>query len=456
MNILKVVGHYDWGADCKTLLSLYRSLIQSKLDYGSIVYGSARPSYRKMLEPIQNQSLRICLGAFRTSPAESLCVEAHVAPLDIRRVQLGLQYALKQKTQPDNPTHQCIFSRLYEEKFHSRPTSVKPFSMRYDIYNIGIDLDVLCQTGTPAFPPWIYSPPVIDLSLTQYKKDTTNPLFFKQQYYELREKYIDYRAIFTDGSKIEDRVASAAVVEDRTFVRRLPNRSSTYSAELTAISLAFNYISTSEDSKFIIFSDCLSCLQSFQGFNLTNPLLQEVINQFLTLTHKTIVMAWIPGHVGIPGNEQVDQLAKAALDLAYTNSSVPHSDFKSVIKSYTTQLWQSQWDVAANNKLHYIKPILGSRALTSRKSRREEMVLARLRIGHTYLTHSYLLRGEPPPECISCQETLTVKHILLHCVEFNHIRQHYFNCTDMKELFDQTDPTVILDFIKAIGLLYQM
>lgn len=456
MNILKVVGHYDWGADSQTLLSLYRVLIQSKLDYGSIIYGSARPSYRKMLEPIQNQSLRICLGAFRTSPADSLCVEANVAPLDLRRIQLGLQYALKQKTQPENPAHQCIFSTLYEEKFHSRPTSVKPFSIRYDLQNIGIELDALCQTGTPGFPPWLYTPPVIDLSLAQYKKDKTSPLFFKQQYYELREKYIDYREIFTDGSKIEDRVASAAVVEGIIFVRRLPNRSSIYSAELTAISLALNYISTSRDRKFIILSDCLSCLQSFQGFNLTNPLLQEVINQFLTLKHKTVAMAWIPGHVGIPGNEQVDYVAKAALDLPYINSSVPYLDFKGAVRGYTKQLWQDQWDLATDNKLHYIKPILGSRALTSHQSRREEIVLARLRIGHTYLTHSYLLKGEPPPECIACQEPLTVKHILLYCVDFNHIRSQYFNCTDIKELFDKTDPTTILDFIKAIGLFYQI
>ena len=456
INILKVVGHYDWGADCKTMLSLYRSLIQSKLDYGSVVYGSARPSYRRMLEPIQNQSLRICLGAYRTSPAESLCVEANVAPLDIRRLQLGLQYALKLKTQLNNPAHQCTFSPLYEEKFNSRPTAISPFGIRVNLQDTGIDLDVLCQSGIPAFAPWLYTPPVIDLSLAQYKKDTTSPLFFRQLYYELRAKYYGYTAIFTDGSKIDDRVASAAVADDRLFVRRLPDRSSIYSAELTAISLAFSHISTSNYTKFIVLSDCLSCLQSFQGFKFTNPLLQDVIGQLLTLTGKNIVMAWIPGHVGIPGNELVDHMAKSALDLPYSNSKVPHTDFKGAIKSHAIKLWQNQWDNAVDNKLHSIKPVLGSNALTFRKSRREEMVLAHLRIGHTYLTHSYLLRGEPPPECISCQEPLTVQHILLHCVDFNHVRPHFFTCTNMKELFAKTDPTTVLNFVKAIGLFYKM
>jgi len=50
----------------------------SKLDYGCIVYGSACGSYLRMLDPIQNHALRLCLGAYRTSPASSLCVEANV------------------------------------------------------------------------------------------------------------------------------------------------------------------------------------------------------------------------------------------------------------------------------------------------------------------------------------------------------------------------------------------
>ena len=45
MNLLRVVAHTDWGADRKVLLHLYRTIVRSKLDYGSIVYGSARESY---------------------------------------------------------------------------------------------------------------------------------------------------------------------------------------------------------------------------------------------------------------------------------------------------------------------------------------------------------------------------------------------------------------------------
>ena len=91
-DILKVLSSSDWGGDRTVLLNLYRSLIRSKLDYGSIVYGSARKSYLKSLDTIHHQGLRLALGAFRTSPIESLYAESNEPSLYIRREKLSLQY----------------------------------------------------------------------------------------------------------------------------------------------------------------------------------------------------------------------------------------------------------------------------------------------------------------------------------------------------------------------------
>ena len=88
LNLLKVLSHTDWGADRTVLLQLYRSIIRSKLDYGSIVYGSARKSYLSMLDTVHHQGLRLALGAFRTSPVESLYVEAEEPSLYLRRKKL--------------------------------------------------------------------------------------------------------------------------------------------------------------------------------------------------------------------------------------------------------------------------------------------------------------------------------------------------------------------------------
>ncbi|GFT08235.1 uncharacterized protein TNCV_3481781 [Trichonephila clavipes] len=92
LNILKVLANTRWGADRTSLLRLYRDLIRSKLDYGSVVYSSACKSLLKILDPVNHQALRLCLGAFRTSPVESLYAEAYEPPLDLRRKELFSDY----------------------------------------------------------------------------------------------------------------------------------------------------------------------------------------------------------------------------------------------------------------------------------------------------------------------------------------------------------------------------
>ena len=105
LNLLRVLSNTSWCADRTTLLHLYRSLIRSKLDYGSIVYGSARKSYLQMLDTIHHQGLRLALGAFRTSSVTSLYAEADEPSLHytLRREKLSLQYATRLAANPSNP-----------------------------------------------------------------------------------------------------------------------------------------------------------------------------------------------------------------------------------------------------------------------------------------------------------------------------------------------------------------
>ena len=65
--------------------------------------------------------------------------------------------------------------------------------------------------------------------------------------------------------------------------------------------------------------------------------------------------------------------------------------------------------------------------------RRDELIIHRLRIEHTHLTHAFLLMKEDPPECIHLvvQAPLTVDHILLKSIEFQLIREKYFISTNL-------------------------
>ncbi|GFU13065.1 uncharacterized protein TNCV_1444991 [Trichonephila clavipes] len=92
LNILNVLSNTLWGADRISLLRVYQALILSRLDYGCVVYGSARASVLKRLDTIHHSALKIFSGAFRTSPVTSLYVVCHLPPLEPRRRQSSANF----------------------------------------------------------------------------------------------------------------------------------------------------------------------------------------------------------------------------------------------------------------------------------------------------------------------------------------------------------------------------
>ena len=127
---------------------------------------------------------------------------------------------------------------------------------------------------------------------------------------------------------------------------------------------------------------------------------------------------WVPGRVGIRGNSSADSAAKDALDGDISVELIPFSDPKPRTNKYILELWQSEWDEFPENNLYKIFPALKECIVCPRANRKEETVMARLHIGHSFITHSFLLKDEETPMCIGCDQHLTIEHILLTCSDF--------------------------------------
>jgi len=191
LNLLHVVAHTYWGADQHTLLHLYRSLVRTKLDYGSVVHGSARESYLGMLDPIQKHALRLCLGAFKTSPASSMCVQANEPPPYIRRRMLSIQYSLRTGTSPSNPAYNTVFNAKCKASFSSKLNQIPTLGIRIapELEKIGFKRNTVSLFSIPATPPWLLRHPEIDLSLYSPYKAVTSPEVFKIRFYELCDRF---------------------------------------------------------------------------------------------------------------------------------------------------------------------------------------------------------------------------------------------------------------------------
>ena len=160
----------------------------------------------------------------------------------------------------------------------------------------------------------------------------------------------------------------------------------------------------------------------------------------------------VPGHVGIKGNSIADAAAKKALDHPTTNICIPYSDLKPNINQYIQKIWQESWDLTPNNKLFQIQPRLDSPIPKYYGNRKKETVFSRLQIGHSYFSHSYLLKREDPPHCVACDEPYTVKHVLISCADLLEIRQKYYSVDSLFRLFREISSDIIFDFLKVINL----
>lgn len=174
MNLLKTLAHHKWGADRETLLKLYNAIIRSRLDYGSIVFRNAKPSYLKILDPIQNTAIRIATGALRTSPTVSLQREANQVPLNLRRTQLSLNYLNNLINHPDIPVYNNIFETTNDQTTLQHTLPLHSYIMD-NLVNLNITLPNKSQYSENNIPPWTLKKPKINLKLAKYPQKFNTP-----------------------------------------------------------------------------------------------------------------------------------------------------------------------------------------------------------------------------------------------------------------------------------------
>jgi len=112
---------------------------------------------------------------------------------------------------------------------------------------------------------------------------------------------------------------------------------------------------------FLILSDPLSSLQAIQNIHSDHPLAQSIHILLHTLTNspKEIIFIWIPSHIGIKGNERIDQAAKLALTFPKVakHLAATQSDLTTFLRHLITQSWTQYWQdqESVNNKLGLLK-----------------------------------------------------------------------------------------------------
>jgi hypothetical protein len=114
LNIIKIISYTSWGRDSPTLLIIYKVLIRSKIDYGTILYKNTNIKHLNIIQTELNIAIRLSIGGFKSSPIESIRNITNEIPPGLRKEKLLLLYCVRTKRNTNNPANKAINTYIQE------------------------------------------------------------------------------------------------------------------------------------------------------------------------------------------------------------------------------------------------------------------------------------------------------------------------------------------------------
>ena len=142
----------------------------------------------------------------------------------------------------------------------------------------------------------------------------------------LKQQPEDFAIIYTDGSvdPVSGRAGCGFYIErdDFRYGLALQPFTSVLSAELYAILRAVHYSSRAGMNRVFVLSDSwgtLYCLRDCFAVSVRNYIFLKIAHILVDLRDlgRVVEYMWVPGHVGIAGNDAADQVARAEGGLPY-------------------------------------------------------------------------------------------------------------------------------------------
>ncbi|XP_072398193.1 uncharacterized protein [Diabrotica undecimpunctata] len=347
---MKTLSNKNYGADYNYLIHVYKTLIRSKIDYGSIIYASAKEYLLHHLDVIQNTALRIPTGAFRTSPIESLRAETREPSLKYRRMHLSFTYAFAANSNPNNPSRSNIFTDRFKNLYTENRNMKPPFYeiVRQTLRKLQIPIPNTYSNFREIPSPWTLSIPQSDTSLNIFRKNDTPHSLIKTTFINKLTKFSKSYHIYTDASKTSTGVGAAVITPNITLEYKPPSLSYIHTSELYAIYQALVHINPSNISNALITTDSLSYINTINTLYTKHPIALLIKKELATIQNNnyTAQFLWVPSHIGLQGNEEADRTAQQARnsETASEVRDVVLNDLKSFIKVKVENLWQNQWD----------------------------------------------------------------------------------------------------------------
>ena len=438
----------SWGLTPKGARKLYISVAIPRILYGRDVWctpihgknakGSRKGSvgHIKKLSTAQRAGALAVTGGLRTTPTDTLDAHASLLPLDLR-IEKACHDAITRiaTLPPEHPLHDPV-KKSVNRRVKRHRSALHTLTSIFGTEPCKMEKIPPVRTHPKdrgLLPVRIDIPPNKDAS----KRADANAT--------------ETIKVYTDGSAHDGKVGAAAILKRRGKPNRTlklylgtTEQHTVYEAELTGMLLGLHLIKTERSSKVkcalnVDNQAALSAIKSNlnkSGQHLAAEVLKTVkqINKSKGNSGYKLTFRWTAGHVGIPGNEEVDKAAKEAADGSssdkkdlppYLRKKIKHSltATRQAHKEKLKTQWSDSWtksprfrrlrfqDLATPSSQKYLSYIS-----IKDISRKTASRIFQLRVGHAPLNlYLHRFKRVDNPRCPACGHPKeTPEHFLLY------------------------------------------
>ena len=248
---------------------------------------------------------------------------------------------------------------------------------------------------------------------------------------------------YTDGSLLEGRAGCGVhtimgnrVIYNGNFY--LGTMATVFQAEVTAINKSAKMLSEKRwlNKTITFYTDSQACMLALNNITVKSKTVEKCINDLNVLgENNTVHIRWVKAHIGTPGNECADFLAKKGSTLGTGNNGMietPLTVVKRDIDKFYYNKWKAAWlqyKSARQTKIWFQEPDQNKSKELLNLDRNKLSILVQFITGHNRLMrHSNLQEGiEDPYSCRFClEDEETSYHLIAECPELQATRWTVF------------------------------